>query len=193
MQIDISKAVQKLFSLTKQLSTDKVGLGIARAINHTIAKGKTAASREIRSVYNIKAGEVGKSISIVKSTRESLEGRILIIGKPIPIIAFSPRQTATGVTVTIKKGSRKRIARAFIQTMKSGHTGVYARGRYNSGEFKFRTHRINRKGSDLPIGELTTTSVPTAFRTEKVLKAVAQNLEANLETRLAHELNNLIK
>lgn len=193
MQIDVSDAVKKLSNLTDQLSPEQVGLGTARAINHTIAKGKTSASREIRSVYNIKASEVGKAIRIEKSTRTSLTGKIIVSGSPIPIIAFSPRQTKTGVTVTILKGKRKAIKRAFIQRMKSGHVGVYARGRYGNNEFKFRTKRINKRGQDLPIEELMTTSVPKAFATDKVIGAVGKQLEKDLDTRLLHELTNLIR
>lgn len=192
MKIDVQQAVKQLSKLTAQLSPENVALGTARAINHTIAKGKTEASRQIRSVYNIKAKEVGKAISITKSTRTSLEGSINISGSPMPIVAFSPRQTRKGVAVTIKKGSRKTIQRAFIQTMKSGHRGVYARGTYGSDGFKFRRRRVKTSGPDLPIQELLTTSVPQAFQSQTVITAVGAKLEAGLASRLEHEFKHII-
>ena len=192
MKIDIRQAVKKLATLTDQLSADKVALGTARAINHTIAKGKTAASKEIRSVYNIKASYVGKAISITKSSRNTLEGTINISGSPMPIMAFSPRQTQKGVAVTIKKGSRKLINRAFIRRMKSGHIGVYARGEYDNNSFAFRKKRIKKVGADLPIEELKTASIPSAFTTQTVITAVANKLENDLGNRLQHEFTQLI-
>ena len=192
MRIDVKQAVKQLSKLTAQLSAEQTALATARAINHTIAKGKTEASRQIRSVYNIKAKEVGKAISITKSTRTSLEGSINISGSPMPIIAFSPRQTRKGVAVTIKKGSRKVIQRAFIQRMKSGHTGVYARGEYGSDGFKFRRKRAKKTGPDLPIQELLTTSVPQAFQADAVIRAVGTKLEAGLASRLEHEFRHII-
>ena len=192
MKIDIRQAVKKLATLTDQLSADKVALGTARAINHTIAKGKTAASKEIRSVYNIKASYVGKAISITKSSRTTLEGTINISGSPMPIMAFSPRQTQKGVAVTIKKGNRKLINRAFIRRMKSGHIGVYARGEYDSNSFAFRKKRIKKVGADLPIEELKTTSIPAAFTTQTIITAVATKLETDLGKRLEHEFAQLI-
>ena len=192
MKIDIRQAVKKLAHLTDQLSADKVALGTARAINHTLAKGKTAASKEIRSVYNIKASYVGKAISITKSSRTTLEGTINISGSPMPIMAFSPRQTQKGVAVTIKRGNRKLINRAFIRRMKSGHIGVYARGEYESNSFAFRKKRIKKVGADLPIEELKTTSIPSAFTTQTIITAVATKLEADLGKRLEHEFTQLI-
>lgn len=86
-------------------------------------------------------------------------------------------------------------------------TGVFARGRYEGGEFKYRQKR-NRKPtayrrvkgklvpvfpSDLPITELKTVSVPTAMQQENVLEALSQKINSDLGDRLRHELSRLLR
>jgi hypothetical protein len=191
MKIDIRRAVKKLATLTNQLSADKVALGTARAINHTLAKGKTAASKEIRSVYNIKAVSVSKALKIQKASKATLTGELRISGSPIPITDFTAGsrhyQTKQGVSVSIFKGKRKMIKSAFVLKGK-----VRARGMYKEGGFEFRRKRSVKEGNDFPIPQLMTASVPQAFQSQAVITAVATKLEADLGKRLEHEFTQLI-
>jgi len=193
MHIDISKAIGGLKHLTEQLSEAKVRLGVSRAINHALAKGKTVAKKEITSTYNIKPSTVSKALVVKKSQRTELRGELQVSGAPIPIAEFSadarPYQTKRGVSVVIFKGKRKLINSAFIP---KGSKRVRARGAYENGQFVFRRHRIVKKGMDYPIPQIMTTSVPLAFKSERVISKVVANLEDNYTNRLAHELQYLI-
>lgn len=194
MQIDVSDAVKKLSNLTDQLSDYRVGLAIARGINHTLARAKTDAKNQIQSVYNIKTAAVSKALEIEKASRHTLTGKLEVSGKPISISGFSaaarPYQTKRGVSVSILKGKRKIIKSAF---MIKGTKTVRARGEYQGNRFAFRHKRIVKEGMDFPIPQLMTTSVPAAFQSPKVYDTIIKKIETALPKRLEHELKFMLK
>jgi hypothetical protein len=193
--IDIKPAIdairREFYDVSNPNSNSKINLAIARAINHTLAKAKTAASREIRQEYNVKAKELKAGLSINKASRTFTEGMLIATGRPLPLIAFGARQTKKGVTVDVM-GQRKLIRKAFIATMDSGHTGVFGRGKYNGYQFDFRDKRVNKKGNDLAINELTTSSVPKMMQNNTVLKNLTVMFERDFSARLQHEASRLL-
>lgn len=195
IHVDVSKAINDLkaqfYDPVNPNSNAKFNLAIARAINHTLAKAKTAASRDIRSEYNVKAKELKSALAINKAKRTWLEGMLIATGKPLPLIAFGARQTRRGVTVDVM-GKRERLPSAFIGTMASGHRGVFARGKYQGYKFQWREKRIKKQGNDLAINELTTTSVPKMMQNNAVLTALQKGLEQDFPARLEHEVSRLL-
>ena len=153
-----------------------------RALNRAGDQSMTAASREIRRVYNLRAAAARAQIKVRdRASHGHLYFTIRIFSKRIPLIEFAARQTRRGVTVAVKKGNRKLIPRAFIATTKSGHRGVFARieGKQRAdAPFRFGkgSGRRGREWGkpDLPIGELTTLSVPAMFLERTVRSAVAR-------------------
>ncbi|MFO0386350.1 MAG: phage tail protein [Flavobacteriales bacterium] len=188
--IETKAVTDKLRSQYKQLSERAVRTGIARAINHTLGKTKTASSREIRSVYRIKAKDITKSMRITRAYVQRQFGELVASGQPLSAMAFGARQTKKGVSINVK-GQRKLIRGAFLATMKSGKQGVFARGRYGKDGFEFRTKRIRKKGNDLPIEELKTIAVPQALAHNAVLNNLGKKMEADYPGRLQHELKYL--
>ncbi len=88
---------------------------VTRSLNRAANAGKVAGTRKIREEYNIKAKDIKKTIKIKKASYGTLEAKIAIEGKPIPLKYFGARQTSKGVTIKIKKKEpRKLIKRAFI-------------------------------------------------------------------------------
>jgi hypothetical protein len=204
IEINVEQAVKDLRREFRDLTNQEFNTGVARAINHTLAKAKTASSREIRAVYSVPASYVNKALTIRKANRAQVYGFVIAQGRPIPIKVFKPRQTKEGVSVLIKKGNRQLIRGAFIATMGSGHMGVFARGTYQGGDFSFRRKRIRAAGgyryvngkaqpvtNDLSINELTTVSIPTAFSNNVVLNNLAKTIEQSFPDRLMHELTRL--
>jgi hypothetical protein len=207
--IDINPAIDQIrrefYDVSNPRSNAKINLAIARAINHTLAKAKTAASREIRQEYNVKAKELKAGLSINKTSRTFTEGMLIATGRPLPLIAFGARQNFTyvrgahgsrklkggGVSVDVM-GQRKIIKGAFIATMDSGHTGVFARGKYSGNGFDFREKRLVKKGNDLAINELTTSSVPKMMQNNAVIKNLTLLLERDFPARLQHEASRLL-
>ena len=192
IHVDIRPAIKAIRKLSYDLDRNNFRLAVSRALNHTIKKAKTSASREIKDQYNIRrVSDVKKSLRVNLSSREILEAQLIATGSPMPLIAFRPRQIKKGVSVQVFRGQRKRIKKAFIATMRSGHTGVFARGRYSSDGFVFRYQRARPHGNDLPITELKTTSIPGALSNDVVLKNLTSKLNADFPNRLQHEVSRL--
>lgn len=162
-----------------------------RALNRAGDQAKTAASREIRNVYNIKANAVSPQIKVVDRARKGrLFFTIRIFSKRIPLIEFvkgtkTPTVFRTragkGITVEIKKGQPKIFPRSFIAVMKSGHIGVLARihGKMRADvPFRFGpgSGKPGRKWGqpDIPIGQLSTLAVPRMFMQRTVRTAVSR-------------------
>jgi hypothetical protein len=204
MNISVEDAIRTIRREFRDLTNDEFNSGIARAINHTLGKAKTNASREIRQVYNLSAKDVGKSLTIKSAYRNKLWGFIVSSSGPIPLSKFKPIATKTGVSVMIRKGSRQQIHGAFMPAMASGHSGVFARGVYGSSEFKFRHRRTRTAGgykvvngryqpveNDLEINELSTLSIPKAFSNAVVLRQIKTKIEDDFPSRMIHELQRL--
>ena len=109
---------------------------------------KNAVPQVIQAIqqnYNIPDKYLNERI-VVKptATDTKLEAGISLVVKPTPLYAFSPKQTASGVSVVIGKGKPQHFPSAFVATMQSGHLGVFSRGRYTGGVWK--------KQDDLPKG-----------------------------------------
>lgn len=168
---------------------------VVSAINHTLGVSKTAASREIRKEYKIRAKDLNPALRVRKAKRGrntwEIEGALVATGRPLGLIKFGAKQRAKGVSVNVM-GRRKIVAKAFIATMKSGHVGVFGRGGYNKGKFGFRYKRLKQHGKDLPIAEMQTISVPTAFSNDVVLKHLEAKMATHFPKRLAHELSRRV-
>lgn len=176
----------------------------SRAINRVVTQARTEAIKQVRKVYNIdkkyfqnKVGDKKNrynALRVWKANPSNLTGKLLAYGKPIPLVAFPYQQTEKGVSVTIKKGDTKSIAHAFVATMKSGHTSIWAKGHYASNQFHFRKKRVRPyPRNDNPIEQLLTTSVQTAVVSESVLTALQINVEENLPARMEREVKQIIR
>jgi hypothetical protein len=190
IEINVQDAIWKLKREFQHLKGSQFNLAVARAINHTIAKAKTGASRDIRGEYKVKAKDLSGKLAISKATRVSQTGMIRVSAKPLPIVSFGARQTRKGVSVKIT-GKRKVIKSAFIATMKSGHKGVFVRGAYKGTELSYRTKRINKKGPDLPIEEVHTASPYSMMIHERVQQQTADKINTSFPARLLHELQRM--
>ena len=152
-EVNVKDALEALKNRFGALNAQQVALGTARGLNRAAAKGKTAANRSIREQYNIKARDVNKGLSTKLATRQTLESQIIAQGAGMPLGYFSPKRTPTGISVSIMKGERTTIQRAFF--LPTRPSLVVARGNYEGGgSFAFRTKRTRRFGNDLPIAKM---------------------------------------
>lgn len=138
---------------------------LIRTLNRTIDKVRVAASRTVRETYNIKAGDLNKSVKVSKAGPSKFETILNIFGKPVGLIAFGARQTAKGVTYKILKGGgRDRLTHAFIATMKSGHRGVF--------------ERIGK--TRLKIRERKFITMPSAWKSKKVMDVIERVINTEI-------------
>lgn len=190
INVNTAFAIQEIKKGFKSLNAREINLGIARALNHTAAKSKTASSKEIREYYSIKTRYIARAIKVDKANRQNLAAAVIATGRPLPLAAFPFRATKKGIAVKIRKEYTK-LPGAFKATMASGHTGVFARGHYNKKDFAWRNKRIKKSGPDLPITELTTISIPGAFMHSNVINTLKQKVNKDFGPRLFHELSRI--
>lgn len=159
------------------------GKGIVRAVAKAtskagadaIRKTRVESSREIRARKKLRAGFVNKGLPTSRkgsmSRIDSLEWRMDVSGKGVPMKTYPARQTKKGVTVQVNAGKRKLVKGAFIARMKSGHVGVFM--------------RMGKKR--LPIEELYSSTLAHVFRDADVIpkvQGIAQSAFTSTFSRL---------
>lgn len=171
----------------KKLGATRIGAtkAIQRALNKTAITARAQSARSIRDAgYDIKIGAIKETFTLRRATDADLRAVVKSTGSPIPLIKYGARQTAKGVSVSVKQG-RKVIAHAFIATMSSGHEGVFIR------TDKSRK-KVSRKGktyySGLPIKELFGPSIPSAFANQVVQDQVIAAIKQRFPIVLRQEL-----
>jgi hypothetical protein len=181
---DISGALEK-FRTVREDVRDKA---VVRALNKTGQQVKTQAAREIRGAgYNVKIGEIKKSINLIRANATTLTAIVKARGKPIGLIQYGARAISSGVSVQVKNG-RKVIKHAFIATMPSGHKGVFLR--VGVGHRKvIKGGKVTWHG--LPIQELFGPSIPSAFINKTVQQALAAAVREKFPRLLKHEIEYL--
>ncbi len=132
---------------------------LSKSGNDAIRAMQAAAGRSVRQRKRLKVKFVKESLPLIFArgkTIDTLEWKMKVSGRAIPVSAYPHRQGKRGVTVAINTGARKLIKHAFTATMRSGHKGVFLR------EGKAR----------LPIRELFTTRVSDVFADNGMIPAV---------------------
>jgi hypothetical protein len=208
--VNVKDATLKLRKAMEGLSREETAKAAARAINHSLAKGKTAASKNIRDTYRISAADVSADTQIQRATPQNVTGYIKANKQTLSLSKFNPvyqrgnvitknvggkkggfasnktRRKGTGVTVEIIKGQKVRLPSAFLMLFKSGKGSVFARGEYGSDGFQFGKER-------LPITKLNTKSVYWAMLNEGVSAKTGAELGPMYQERLHHELTKGLK
>jgi hypothetical protein len=195
VQISLASTIKALREQYRDMDKANFDASTARALNRTASLAKTAASKQIRTLYKVAARDLSRSLSLRKASGRSdrLEASVKAEGKPLPLRAFGARQTKAGVSFQVKNESgRKLMPGAFIITTKSGHQAVFVRATsskaYIAGKLSGRRKRLKSSGPDLPIGEVFTVSVPKSFSNLKVIKLLQDRTRERFPDILAHEL-----
>jgi hypothetical protein len=135
---------------------------VSRAMNKSIASGRTIMAREISRDLGVKVGEVRDQLKVTSAHPKRLVTILEASGKRIPLIEFNAsgpeptRGKGRGVSYRIQ-GRRKRIAGAFLATLKSGHRGVFIKASTLARE------SAKAWSKNLPIVELFGPSLPKVF------------------------------
>ena len=181
MQINIRTNFPEVAAKLGRLQDGMASKVLARSLNRTMDIAKTAMSKEIRTEYNLSAAYVRDRLRVrrafARSGQFSLSAE-LIGGdgkrRSANVIAFGARKAPEGVSVLIRKGSRKVIKGAFIG---------------NKGRTAFR--RTGR--ARLPIEPVRTIDVAQMFNARRinaaVVAAMRQRFPAIFERELAYALS----
>lgn len=208
----IREAINKISETYGNVSGDILRQATSRALNRSASSGRTLSNAEIRRKYAISASVLQNIIKNTNSTPRNLEASIRASGAPLSWNYFGAKQeqaqgttsfnrrgvassrlnrkaksnAVRGVTATILKGQSVNLPTAFIQVANGGLT-IFARGRNKGGGegFEFSKPR-------LPIGNITTLSVPMMFANVDVMDPVTKKVIDVLDKRITHELHYLL-
>jgi hypothetical protein len=153
----------------------KATRAMVRAMNRAVTSGRALMVQRIASDSGLKSGVIRKAIAVRNATAQSLEARIAVGLKRIPLIDFNARGPepsrgkGRGVSYRLT-GGKGRVPMGFIATMKSGHRGVFVRS----------------QKSRLPIHELFGPSLGHIFAKYRP-EGIARLKEA-FATNFAHEM-----
>ena len=208
----IRSALNHIEQEYKHISGEMLKQATSRALNRSASSGRTESSKQIRQKYTLPASKINNIMMITKSTQRNLEASIRASGAPLSWNNFGAKQQTAlgttsfnrkgmassrlnrkartnakrGVTATIIKGKTVNLPTAFIQLANGGIT-VFARGKNkgNAQGFEFMKKR-------LPIGNITTLSVPMMFGDNNVMQGTSRRVIEVLNERISHEINYLL-
>lgn len=120
-----------------------------RALNRAVASGRTEASNHIYAKWNIKKKDINRAVTAIKAQSSgSITAFINAKSRPLSLTYFGAKEYAPYATISkagrktrktrnrTKKGVYVKVLRggsnthkpnSFIQSMRSGHTGVFER------------------------------------------------------------------
>lgn len=167
LEIEIS-GDQELMRLLNLLAPTNVYKAISRASKRAATAARTAGTKQLRSVYTIKSGDL-KSRAAIKTVDD---GSVIDIKGPVePVKKFQAGKRKRGIFVTIKRGNGSLVPRSFDL----------------KGEF------VARKGkARYPLKGLYGPSVPQMFGNPEVLDTIKERGVEVFETRLEHEIDRLM-
>lgn len=162
---------------------------ISRALNRSIASGRTAMVKAMAPDLGLPAAYVRERLVVQEATARTLTARLYASSKKIPLITFNARGPVPsrgkgrGVTARMP-GGQGRYPNAFIATVRSPRNGTHL------GVFE-RNTGANRRGakpnrSQLPIHELFGPSLGYVF--EKYRPMGLARAEEQLVKNITHEL-----
>jgi hypothetical protein len=162
------------------LSDAVKGTAIREAVNKAAAKGNTEMKRRISREFNLKVGEVGNQLDVVKAGKKfaAITATILALPKTRGrrarnVIEFLERKvtlaearrrlksgTRNVLRFEIRRGRKVTIPGAFITTANRG---------------TFVAQRVGK--ARLPIQSVQTIDVPQMFNTQRINREVVRKLE----------------
>jgi len=157
---------------------------IARSLNRAVDRGRTAMSREIRTVYNLSAARVRDRLRVrhaYAGSRISLTAELAGTGKrAMNITGFKPKQTPQGVSVKIKRLSGRVIP--------IPPWAVYKPFILNVAGRPVVARTAKGKGTRSKLRGVTTIDIPQMFNARKVNDKVRAFIISEFSKELEHNL-----
>lgn len=156
-----------------------------KAINTALAGVKKSVYAEVMKEYAIdnKTLERYTKTNTQKASTSNLCGSVTFSGEQIPLYKYSltsPKNPSRHLALQVIGGQKTPAALdgAFVQTMKSGHTGIFSR----TGESR-----------EAKIKELMGSSLRSMASNVVVLDEVYKNTQEKLNNTLEKEIERLLK
>lgn len=163
----IEVKLENIDALRKAFDPKIVKQSLDRAIRTAAERVRTQISRDVRQRYNIKAGDVGKSVTLRAISQDGIVNRLLAYtGARISLARFGarPRQVRvgkrkyTGVTVQVLKAEPRQLVKgAFLAQGLNANEGTPQQVFQRIGDAR------------LPIRKLTGPAIPTMVANPKII------------------------
>lgn len=147
----------------------KAPQAIRSAINRALVAGRKTLSVSVRGEYSISAGVIKAHTKLKKASDGGLAGDMVISGRPIDLMEFSPRISKKGMLSVRVKKSRRTLSHSFFV---APNNGLY--------------HRAAE--SRLPIKREYSLSVPQMAGNVNVSTQIQERMTVVFEDRLKHAL-----
>lgn len=175
--VDIRKVELRLGQMSR-----KAPDAMTRALNRAVEAARTAAVREIRQDYVIKAKEARGTMRIVKASKRTLSAELRSRGHLIPLDHFRykpkqprPKNPPKALQVQVKKTGYKDLLHAFVADINGPKIW----------------QRVGK--SRLPIRRLMGPAVPQMLGQENVRAKVLEKALGTYKKRLDHEINRILE
>lgn len=187
LRISVDFRQDAIVRLLDQYKREKPRI-ISRALNRAAVTVRAEGAREIAAQIGGKVaiGEVKRAIFIDRSTRAKLTAVVRAIGRRrISLAYFAPRQTKTGVRVTVG-GRSVEIPHAFLVRSR-GRRFVAIRAAGSKGRYYTEADIFHAATKRLPIAALYAPGVPDKFVNDKVLAAMRNSGEKRFREVIEQE------
>ena len=156
------------------ISTQGAGKAISRALNRSILAARTAGTKAVGQEYAIKASDIKANLTMKKASYTNLTASLSAKGPAVDIMNFK-----------VKLGSP-----IFAQVKKNGGGG-YLKDSFAVVQPSLRV--LHRQGAARnPTSRSFGPSIAQMFGNEATIKAMTDRASEVLETRLQHEMGNII-
>lgn len=165
---------------------DKV---ITRALNRVLTSVNRQALRSLSKDIGLPQKRIKPAVRADKANFRNKRAQVVATGARIPLIDFQAKQKPTGIVYKGQGGKRKRIDSAFLQTMQSGHRGVFKR---QGSKREMRRGRYKGKYRQ-PIVERFGPSIPYVMVQRKVQKAMDEVAEDRWPIEVRQQLKYYLR
>ena len=205
--IEGRKSLQSIqHEFADKLSPQVIRTTTARALNITANRVKKMAMKEVTKEYTVNNKYLNRMADVTKPAAGKVDGLYAEISysfKTVPMVGFNFKESKsrTGkkgngfIMIEIKKSKNQILKHAFVASMVSGHTGIYAAGRYKGSHFIYNKERTAT--GKQKITEMKTSS-PFGMSTNKDVQGrtttyVEKNLPGRLRALLQQKVDRLTK
>lgn len=173
----IDVKLENLAEVRRAFDPRVVGEAVKRAVSTAAERVRTHVSRDVRERYTIKAGDIGRSVTLRAVHRGSIIDRLLVYtGGRLSLAKFAARPRQVRVPRKDGKGTRK-LTGVTVQVKRAGgrqlvQGGFLARGRNAKDD---TPQQIFQRAGDsrLPIRKLTGPAIPTMVANPAVIQGAS--------------------
>ena len=194
-QIDISARVigdKELSAALARLSSHDIPKAIKAGVRYAVRGGKTALAKQVSAITPIPSARIKDGL-FVEIDSGGQTARIHADSTPVSALRFKPRQTRTGLQLTLYKGEKTLIRSGFMQVNRAQRDrGKLPFQPHPTRPYSFdRTRNTPRKGMQFVFGLSIASIYLGGKHSARLQAAVEQRVAEQLEKGIIRELGRM--